>query len=143
MKKVIITLFFSLIVATEAFAILTFNQEKVVTTQTDQIRGINFKPDGTIMYLTERNGTTGSDLGRAANIIQYTLTTPFDISTAIEVSNTRVEEVDGVNLAFLPHAIEFKPDGTRLFLIANTGTKVYQFDLSTPCLLYTSDAADE
>ncbi len=132
MKKFIITLFFSLIVATEAFAILTFNQEKVVTTQTDQIRGINFKPDGTIMYVTERNGTTGSDLGRAANIIQYTLTTPFDISTAIEVSNTRVEEVDGVNLAFLPHAIEFKPDGTRLFLIANTGTKVYQFDLSTP-----------
>ncbi len=132
MKKVLITLFFSLIVATEAFAILTFNQEKVVTTQTDQIRGINFKPDGTIMYVTERNGTTGSDIGRAVNIIQYTLTTPFDISTAIEASNTRVEEVDGVNLAFLPHAIEFKPDGTRLFLIANTGTKVYQFDLSTP-----------
>ena len=115
MKKFIVTLFFSLIVATEAFAILTFNQEKVVTTETDQIRGINFKPDGTMMYVTDRNGTTLSNLGQAANIIQYTLTTPFDISTATETSNTRVEEVDGVNLAFLPHAIEFKPDGTRLF----------------------------
>ena len=132
MKKFIITLLFSLIVSTEAFADLTFNQEKVVTTQTDQIRGINFKPDGTIMYVTERNGATDNNIGRAANIIQYSLTTPFDISTATETSNTRVEEEDGVNLAFLPHAIEFKPDGTRLFIIANSGTLVYQFDLSTP-----------
>ena len=132
MKKFIITLLFSLLVSTEAFADLTFNQEKVVTTQTDQIRGINFKPDGTIMYVTERNGATDNNIGRAANIIQYSLTTPFDISTAIETSNTRVEEEDGVNLAFLPHAIEFKPDGTRLFIIANSGTLVYQFDLSTP-----------
>ena len=64
------------------------------------------------MYVTERNGTTDNNIGRAANIIQFSLSTPFDISTAKEVSNTRVEEEVGTNLNFLPHAIEFKPDGT-------------------------------
>lgn len=132
MKRIVLALIINFIIITSAHAFITFNQELDVSSSTTQIRGINFKPDGTIMYVTERNGTTDNAIGRAANIIQFSLSTPFDISTAQEVSNTRVEEEVGTNLAFLPHAIEFKPDGTRLFLIANTGTLVYQFDLSTP-----------
>ena len=131
MKRIVLALIVNFIIITSAHAFITFNQELDVSSNTTQIRGINFKPDGTIMYVTERNGTTDNNIGRAANIIQFSLSTPFDISTAKEVSNTRVEEEVGTNLNFLPHAIEFKPDGTRLFLIANTGTLVYQFDLST------------
>ena len=132
MKRIVFALMVNFIVISSAHAFLTFNQELDVSSNTTQIRGINFKPDGTKMYVTERNGTTDNAIGRAANIIQFSLSTPFDISTAQEVSNTRVEEEVGTNLDFLPHAIEFKPDGTRLFLIANTGTLIYQFDLSTP-----------
>ena len=55
---------------------LTFVQTKDVSSDTTGIRGINFNPDGTRMYITNRE----DDL--SAYIIEYSLTTPFDISTA-------------------------------------------------------------
>ena len=82
MKRIILAIIFNFIITTSAYAFLTFNQELDVSTNTTQIRGINFKPDGTIMYVTERNGTTDNAIGRAANIIQFSLSTKFDISTS-------------------------------------------------------------
>ena len=50
MKRFLVTLFFSLIFVTDAFAILAYKQEIDISSDTAGARGINFKPDGTIMY---------------------------------------------------------------------------------------------
>ncbi|AAZ20871.1 Outer membrane autotransporter [Candidatus Pelagibacter ubique HTCC1062] len=84
------------------------------------------------MYITNRVAN------HDAYIVQYSLSTPFDISTATRTF------VDGAGTKLtcstdmqLPHAIEFKPDGTRMFITTNKdhsgnpGVAVYQFKLTT------------
>ena len=134
MKKILLGIFLSLILISEAFSIPTFKQETIVSDVHDEIRGINFKPDGTIMYVTRRiTPAANSDAGRRGFINQYSLSTAFDISTATLISTTQLTEPGETDatFSFLPHAIEFKPDGTRMFVVRNTGTLVYQYDLST------------
>ncbi len=121
-----------------AFAEFTFVQTKDVSSDTPGIRGINFKPDGTIMYITNRES------GGAAYIIEYSLSTPFDISTAtISFSGGTPKgtaltcAAEGVGQMTLPHAIEFKPDGTKMFITTNEAIGsfdlgVWQFKLTTP-----------
>jgi len=113
-----IILFLSVFVS-NAFALISFKQSKVITSDSNQIRGINFKPDGTIMYVTERQANPDT-------VLQYSLSVPFDVSTATLSSQTSIHPV------VLPHVIVFKPDGTRMFIVNNTGTKIEQFSLSTP-----------
>ena len=135
MKKILLSIFVSLIFISEVFAVPNYKQEIDISDDTEGLRGINFKPDGTIMYITRRIniGSLEGDASRVGFINQYSLSTPFDISTATLISTTQLTEPGETNstFAFLPHAIEFKPDGTRLFAIKNTGTLVYQYDLST------------
>ena len=38
-----------------AFAFIEFKQSKDISSDTPEVRGINFKPDGTIMYVTGRD----------------------------------------------------------------------------------------
>ena len=78
------------------------------------------------MYVTGRRNVDGD------TVIQYSLTTPFDISTATKTSET-VLEIDGGDEIDKPHAIEFKPDGKVMYVIHSlTGYKsVEQFDLTT------------
>ncbi|MDA7812371.1 autotransporter outer membrane beta-barrel domain-containing protein [Candidatus Pelagibacter sp.] len=113
-----------------AFAFIEFKQSKVISSDTPGVRGINFKPDGTIMYVTGRRNVDGD------TVIQYSLTTPFDISTANKTSETVLEilDADGADDKIdRPHAIEFKPDGKVMYVIHSlTGYKsVEQFDLTT------------
>ena len=174
MKKVFLfVLFFFTLLSSNSSAEFTFVQTKNVALDTPGIRGINFKPDGTRMYITNRYDD------QKAYLIEYSLSKPFDISTAT-ISFTGGKP-KGTALACngagddnqmeLPHAIEFKPDGTRMFVTTNKdfgegeiGVAVFQFQLTTPwdsttlvcekiyevdvdgtgaCLLYTSDAADD
>ncbi|MDA9223039.1 autotransporter outer membrane beta-barrel domain-containing protein [Candidatus Pelagibacter sp.] len=113
-----------------AFAFIEFKQSKVISSDTPGVRGINFKPDGTIMYVTGRRDVAGD------TVIQYSLTTPFDISTANKTSETVLEILDAADdddKIDRPHAIEFKPDGKVMYVIHSlTGYKsVEQFDLTT------------
>ena len=90
------------------------------------------------MYITNRES------GGAAYIIEYSLTTPFDISTATisftggTPKGTAITcAAEGVGQMTLPHAIEFKPDGTRMFITTNEAIGsfdlgVWQFRLTTP-----------
>ena len=145
-KTFLLILFLFFVLSSKSFAFITFKQSKVISSDTPGVRGINFKPDGTIMYVTGRRNVDGD------TVIQYSLTTPFDISTATKTSET-VLEIDGGNEIDKPHAIEFKPDGKVMYVIHSlTGYKsVEQFDLTTAwdtstlshntrfsCLLYTS-----
>ncbi len=117
-KFLIIFIFFLSFLSTNAFAFITYKQSKVVTSDSEQIRGIQFKPDGTIMYVSERE--TNPD-----TIMQYSLSTPFDISTATFQFKTTLTNIT------LPHAIEFHPNGTKMYVVNNTGTKVEQYTLTT------------
>ena len=133
-KLFLLLIFFFFIFSVNSFAILPFKQSKVISTgystNIKAVRGINFKPDGTMMYITNRI----SDTNENARVTQYTLTTPFDISTASDpVSTNLVGDGGSIPQLRLPHAIEFKPDGTRFFVTTNKDpTSVYQFKLTTP-----------
>jgi len=88
---------------------------KDVFVYNDSVRSFFFKPDGTKMYL-EKNDM----------LYQYTLSTPWDISTAVK---------DG---AYYPvqdnhfDDIFFNPDGTKMYLVGVDNKEVYQYTLSNP-----------
>ena len=143
MKKIFLfVLFFCTLLSSNSFAEFTFVQTKDVSSDTPGIRGINFKPDGTRMYITNRENIPNA---RKAYMIEYSLSKPFDISTAtISFSGGSPKgtpltcDAEGVDQMELPHAIEFKPDGTRMFITSNQNfsgnpdVAVYQFKLTTP-----------
>ena len=81
--------------------------------------GITFNPDGTRMFIA----------GFSSNrVVQYTLSTPFDISEATFLTNSFCnvgsEASDGTN-------IEFNSDGTKFFLTDMTADDVEIYSLTT------------
>jgi len=131
-KKILKTSFFVFsflaLFYSNAFAFIEFKQSKDISSDTTEVRGINFKPDGTIMYITNRDPSNGNK----AQVTQYSLSTPFDISTATKTSQTNLLHKGNLGVLF-PHAIEFKPDGTKMFLASNNAqTSIYQYNLTTP-----------
>ena len=105
-----------------AFAFIEFKQSKDISLDADGLRQINFKPDGTIMYVTNREKDTTSTTD---SVIQYSLSTPFDINTATKTSSTPLTNIDK------PHAIKFKPDGKVMYVIDNAELSVRQYNLTT------------
>ena len=113
MKKFfLVIIFYLFFFSSNSFAFLDFVQQKDISSDTVHLRGVTFKPDGSRMYVTSDDSTP--------TVIEYSLTVPFDISTATKTSATNLL-VSGGAAMDKPHAIEFKPDG-----------KVKQFDLPTP-----------
>ena len=126
MKKIlIITLALFFIFHSKSFAFLEFKQSKDISADTDHLRGITFKPDGTRMYVTADEDDP--------IVLQYSLSTPFDISTATKIgTGTELAVSEGGNLD-KPHAIEFKSDGSVMYVIRSESGKVgvEQFNLTT------------
>ena len=86
--------------------------------------GIFFKPDGTKMYVI---GYTGDDVN------EYDLSTAWDITTASYLQNFSISAQDS-----FPTGIFFKPDGTKMYVIGNSGDDVNEYDLSTAWDITTS-----
>jgi len=79
--------------------------------------GLFFKPDGTRFYIT---GTTSD------RIIEYSMSTPWDISTASFVQQSvTVGEAT-------PQELFFRSDGAKAYITGTTGDTVREFDLTTP-----------
>lgn len=87
------------------------------SSQTSAIQGITFKTDGTVMYILSSSDD---------RVYQYTLSTAWDLSTASYASIF----YSFSGLGIQPTAIEFKPDGTKMFISGTNGT-IYGYDLST------------
>ena len=74
-------------------------------------------------------------IGDSSNsIYQYTLSTPWDLSTA---------SYDSVDFSVSsqdtkPQAIAFKSDGSKMYIVGYTNDHVHQYTLSTPWDLYTA-----
>ena len=88
-----------------------------VSSQETSPRGVAFKPDGTKMYV---NGSSGNDVN------EYSLSTPWDISTATFTAATFSFSAQG---ATSNQGIYFKPDGLSFFIIDLTLVSVLQYDI--------------
>ena len=79
--------------------------------------GVAFKPDGTKMYVV---GQGGDDVN------EYDLSTAWDVSTASYVQIFDVSSQD-----VTPQGIQFKPDGTKMYVNGIANDNIYEYDLST------------
>lgn len=84
--------------------------------------GFFFKPDGTALYI--------SDPTTAASIIEYSLSTAWDISTLAFVTEKVVS-----SQTTSPRGMAIKPDGTKLLLVG--GGAVNEYTMGTPWSLST------
>ena len=80
-------------------------------------RGVEFKPDGTKMYVT---GPTGDDIN------EYNLSVAWDISSASYNQSFSVQPEESQ-----PYTVRFKPDGTKMFVTGAQGDDVNEYSLST------------
>jgi len=97
------------------------------TTQNGIPFDVAFKPDGTKMYMSGGSYGTGS-------VYQYTLSTAWDVNTA---------SYDSVSLSVdaqesSPTGLEFKPDGTKMYVIGYGSDRIHQYTLSTAWDLNTA-----
>jgi len=90
----------------------------LVSGQDTSCTDLFFKPDGTTMYVI---GQTND------RVFQYTLSTAWDITTAVYASKSFL--VSGQDLT--PQALFFKSDGTAMYVLGATNDRVYQYALST------------
>jgi len=95
----------------------SFAQSFDIRSQDTSPTGLDLKPDGSQLYVL---GSTND------NVYQYGLSTAYDISTA---SFTQSFDVSGQDTS--PTGLDFKPDGSRLYVIGDGNNNVYQYSLST------------
>ena len=98
-----------------------------VASQEGAAGGVQFKSDGTKMYVT---GQTSD------KTFQYSLSTPYDVSTASydSVELNHATQVSNAN----PYDLFFKTDGTKLYVMFGINDTVYQYSLSTAWNLATA-----
>ncbi|WP_149304988.1 cadherin domain-containing protein [Pareuzebyella sediminis] len=86
--------------------------------------GLEFSNDGSKMY------TIGFD---ANIIVEYTLSTPYSVSTASFTS-----ELDIYDNGRYPRGLAFNSTGTKLFVYSGLTKTIYAYDISTPYDLTTA-----
>ena len=87
-----------------------------------------FKSDGTKMYVL---GQTGNDIN------EYTLSTAWNIGTAVYLGVTTPVRHAGQYSETLPTGLFFKPDGTEFYTVGTDLDRVQTFLMSTPWTLST------
>lgn len=95
----------------------TYSQSFNTAGQDTNPYNLAFNNDGTKMFVV---GDDGDDVN------EYTLSTAFDVSTAIYSQNFSVTAQDT-----LPQGIAFNNDGTKMFIIGNAGDDVNEYTLGT------------
>jgi sugar lactone lactonase YvrE len=88
------------------------------SSQDGRMSGIAFNTNGTKMYLV---GTDND------SVYQYSLSTPFNVSTASYDSVT----LNVSSQSVFPTAIEFNNDGTKMFIGSSNTNGVFQYSLSS------------
>ena len=110
-----------------------------VASQSTSPSALCFKTDGTILYLLE----DGSGVLNA--IHQYTLSTPWDISTATYASKTISTLLETNYYETAPAGLDISSDGTKIYFIGqSTGgaaqSRVFVYNLTTPWDISTSNS---
>ncbi len=102
-------------VSTASYDTVSFS----VSTQEWVPEGMFFKPDGTTMYII---GVAGD------RVYQYTLSTPWDLSTAAYASKSSPSNSSNDSTTVKVH---FKPDGTKLYMTGFVNGTIYQYSVSS------------
>ena len=80
--------------------------------------GLAFSYDGTKMYVVGSGNNT---------VYQYTLSTAWDVSTAVYASKSKDVSAEGAGVT----GVDFSVDGTNMYTVNITNDAVYQYTLST------------
>ena len=80
--------------------------------------GLAFSNDGTKFYVAALDNV----------IYQYSMSSAWDITTASYSSISKSVSAQDSGL----RAIDFKTDGTKLYVLGNTNKRVYQYSMTTP-----------
>jgi hypothetical protein len=107
-------------VATASYDSVSFS----VTGQDTSPSGFWFKPDGLSMYMVGQNGDA---------VYRYTLSTAWNVSTATFLQSFSVSGQETVATA-----VTFTGDGSRMFVMGQTGDDVNVYNLTTPWDISTS-----
>lgn len=107
-------------VATASYDSISFS----VATQDLTPTGLWFKPNGLSMYVV---GATGDA------VYQYTLSTAWNVSTA-----TFLQSFSVAGQETIPNGLSFTGDGSRMFVVGQTGDDVNVYNLTTPWDISTS-----
>ena len=118
LKLKVFLVLFSLFFSSLALAEPTFIADFDISDDEGSATGITFKPDGTKMYITG----IGAD-----NILQYNLTTAFDITSATLEKSVLIQTVEDA-----PEDVKFNSDGTVIFILGTGGNGIDRWSLSTP-----------
>jgi 6-phosphogluconolactonase (cycloisomerase 2 family) len=98
--------------------------------QTTVIYSVDFKPDGTKMYALDLVGDV---------IYQYSLSTPWDVSTASYDSKS----LSAASQDTTTRAARLSSDGTKVYVMGDTNNTIYQYTLSTAWDLSTGSYASK
>ena len=94
----------------------SFTHSKAIGSQDTRPTGVAFSTDGTRMFVA---GDDGNDIN------EYTLSTPFDVSSASSVDSFGVSGQDtGLE------DVAFSGDGTRMFIAGNQHDDIHEYALS-------------
>ncbi len=92
-----------------------------------RLQGIEISNDGKKLFVIMHGHNTGGDI-RNTRLLEYSLTTPFDLSSLSLISNAGIELEDEV---MNPKDMRFSPDGKRLWVVdhENSQKNVTQISL--------------
>ena len=148
LKKIILVLLFLFPISNSFGEMLTHVQTVTVDIKSEGgglVAGIEFNNDGTKMFTTYAN-KNGSNEHR---VLEYNLSTPYDISTRVAAGNSERCLLDSVATTTI-YDLEFSSDGMKLFTTTrNAGSdtqdadKAYRFDLTSPYDVSTCTLASQ
>ena len=128
LKTKVFLVLFSLFFSSLALAEPTFIANFDISSDEGVATGITFKPDGTKMYITGQS---------TDEILQYNLTTAFDITSATLEKFVAIGAVETA-----PQDVKFNSDGTVIFLLGKSGAGIDRWSLSTPYDIGSITATD-
>ena len=106
----------------------TFVDSFSVAAQETAPTGVAFSSDGTKMFVV---GTSGDDVN------EYTLTTPFDVSTA-----TFADSFSVAGQEIFSQGLAFSSDGAKMFVVGSVGDDINEYTLTTAFDVSTATFVD-
>jgi len=98
-------------------ATISLTYELDVSSDFTYTTGVEFKPDGTVMYVTGGSGVS-------YKIVTYQLSTPWNLSSATKLNQISISS---------PGGIRFKPDGTSVFILDFSNPDIIrEYSIATP-----------
>jgi len=128
LKLKIIIILFGFFFSSLTLAEPTFIADFDISSDEASATGITFKPDGTKMYITG----IGAD-----RILQYNLTTAFDITSATLEKSVLIRDEENK-----PEDVKFNSDGTVIFILGTNNDGIDRWSLSTPYDIGSITVAD-